>query len=129
MKKKYFLPLLSVTALVLIVVFGLKPSLTPIPAPTPTGTEKPNEIITLTAANQNDTPFSLLTDYSNQKSIVLKVKVYDFGTLVEGIGDKLNSNDLSWIYFVNGVSGDMAADKKPLKAGDKVEWKFIKPEF
>ena len=44
-------------------------------------------------------------------------------------GGTENTKDLSWIYFVNGKSGEVAADKYELKNGDKVEWKYMKPNF
>jgi len=57
------------------------------------------------------------------------MKEYDFGSMVEGVNGFNNSMDKAWIYFVNGQSGTMAADKQGLGVGDLVEWKYIKPEF
>lgn len=64
-----------------------------------------------------------------RNNLVVRTKQYDFGVLVEQIGDRANTNDRAWIYFVNSVSGDVAADKKELNDGDVVEWKYIRPEF
>jgi NADPH-dependent ferric siderophore reductase len=87
------------------------------------------EIITLTCQQENQTVYSLLDQHAKQKSLTLKTKQYAFGILVEAIGNQANSPDKAWIYFVNGVAGDVAADKKILKPKDKVEWKYIKPSF
>lgn len=63
------------------------------------------------------------------KSWQIKVKAYDFGSLVEEVNGKKNTTDKAWIYFINDKSGEVAADKQELKAGDAVEWRYIKPEF
>lgn len=63
------------------------------------------------------------------KSWQIKVKTYDFGSLVEEVNGKKNTTDKAWIYFINDKSGEVAADKQELKAGDAVEWRYIKPEF
>ncbi len=35
-----------------------------------------------------------------------------------------------WQYYVNDKLGEVAADKKEVKAGDRVEWRFEKvPEI
>jgi len=59
----------------------------------------------------------------------IKTKQYDFGIFVEEIGDKQNTEDHAWLYFVNGVSGDVASDKKEVKEGDLIEWRYMKPTF
>lgn len=64
-----------------------------------------------------------------ENDISLNSKEYDFGILVESIGDKKNTKDLAWIYYVNGKSAEVGADKYELKDGDVVEWKYIKPNF
>ncbi len=73
--------------------------------------------------------YSALIEAGKRLGFEIKTKHYDFGDLVETIGDKTNSTDKAWIYYVNGISGDVAADKKAVKAGDKVEWKYEKPKF
>jgi hypothetical protein len=64
---------------------------------------------------------------AKQKNLGLKTKQYDFGVFVEQIGTIANTKDKSWIYFVNGKSGTVAADKQSLNAGDTIEWKYITP--
>ena len=68
-----------------------------------------------------------IQEATKKANLEVKVKQYDFGVLVEAIGDQINSSDKAWIYFVNGTAGDVAADQKQLNSGDKVEWKYIEP--
>lgn len=74
-----------------------------------------------------DNAFAALLEAGKQLDLEVKTKHYDFGDLVETIGGKTNTKDQAWIYFINGVIGDTAAEKKNVKAGDKVEWKYVKP--
>jgi len=75
------------------------------------------------------TVFDGLTTISADKKIELSVKHYDFGVFIEKIGDLENTKDKAWIYYVNGASGDVAADKKTVKNGDVVEWRYTKPMY
>ena len=75
------------------------------------------------------TVFSALKKVAGNKNLELKIKDYSFGKLIEQIGDKKNTKEKAWIYFVNGKSGEVAVDKMKVKDGDVVEWKYIKPEF
>jgi hypothetical protein len=72
------------------------------------------------------TPYEALTIVSQQHTIPVKTKQYDFGLFVEAIGTKESNKDFSWLYFVNDISGTVAADKKELKKGDVVTWKYEK---
>lgn len=75
------------------------------------------------------TVFDALQAVATEKNIPLKTKQYDFGIFVEEIGNKPITKDHAWLYFVNGISGDVAADKKILKSGDSVEWRYMKPTY
>ena len=75
------------------------------------------------------TPFDALQKVATDNQIFLKIKQYDFGMFVEEIGDRSNFTDYAWLYSINGVSGDVAADKKILKTGDLVEWHYMKPTY
>jgi hypothetical protein len=70
-----------------------------------------------------------LTKLAVGKGLVIKTKSYDFGTLVEEIGGRANSDEKAWIYFINDEAGTVAADKVELSPGDVVEWRYIKPIF
>jgi uncharacterized ubiquitin-like protein YukD len=71
-----------------------------------------------------DTAYSVLKTVTEKEKIILQVKQYDFGVFVEKIGDFESTAKKSWIYYLNGVSGQIAADQQKLKNGDKVEWKY-----
>lgn len=75
------------------------------------------------------TAFDALENVSETHSIPLVKKQYDFGVFVSGIGKYLNDSDKAWVYLVNGVSGDVAADKKIIKEGDYILWHYTKPTY
>jgi len=50
-------------------------------------------------------------------------------TMVNSINGFDNSDEYSWIYYVNGSSGEVGADQKVLDSGDVVEWKYVKPTY
>lgn len=76
----------------------------------------------------NATAFSVLKATAEKENINLQVKQYDFGVFVEKIGDFESTAKKSWIYYVNGESGQIAADQQKLKNGDKIEWKYEIPK-
>lgn len=76
----------------------------------------------------DETAFSILKEVTDAKSLTLETTQYDFGVFVKSINGEESSADKSWIYFVNGQSGQVAADQYKLKPGDKVEWKYVVPE-
>ena len=76
------------------------------------------------------TAFDLLKNKTDESAIVLETKTYDVGIFVESIGGKKNgAGGKYWLYYVNGEMPSVAADKKELKTGDKVEFKFEKSPF
>lgn len=75
------------------------------------------------------TVYDALVQFASQTATPIGQKHYDFGVFIEKIGDKGNTKDNAWIYYVNGVSGDVAADKKIIKPGDVVEWRYEKPMY
>ncbi len=89
--------------------------------------------IEYTINSESDTTvFNALKKYSENKKIDLKYNNnYSYGVFVESIAGVKNGDDGKyWQYYVNGKLGEVAADKKEVKAGDKVEWRFEKvPEF
>jgi hypothetical protein len=78
-------------------------------------------------SNNQETAFSILKEAADANSLNLDTQQYDFGVFVKSINGKVSSADKSWIYFVNGKSGQVAADKYELKPADKVEWRYITP--
>jgi hypothetical protein len=76
------------------------------------------------------TAFDLLKKKAEELNMVLKTKTYDIGIFIEAIGDKENGQDGKyWMYYVNGVLPMVAADKKEIKPGDKIEFRFEKSPF
>lgn len=80
----------------------------------------------------SSTVYSVLQSLSQKENFAIIYKDYpEMGVLVESIGGVANGQDNKyWQYWVNDVLGEVAADKKFLKSGDEVEWKFdIAPAF
>ncbi|MBU4369204.1 DUF4430 domain-containing protein [Patescibacteria group bacterium] len=75
--------------------------------------------------NQGITAFDLLKNKAEELDLTLETKTYDIGVLIETIGDKKNGDDGKyWLYYINNEMPMVAADKKELSPGDKVEFKF-----
>jgi len=52
------------------------------------------------------------------------------GVFIESINGVKNGTDgRYWQYWVNDKLGEVAADKKEIKGGDKIEWRFEVPAF
>ncbi|MDO8524185.1 MAG: DUF4430 domain-containing protein [bacterium] len=80
----------------------------------------------------SSTVFSALQSIGQKENFAVTYKNYpEMGVLVESIGGIANGQDNKyWQYWVNDILGEVASDKKFLKTGDKVEWKFdIAPAF
>lgn len=82
-----------------------------------------------TAGAEEATVYDLLELVTAREKLVLETEAYDFGKLIKAIGDKENTREFAWIYFVNGKSGEVAADRQVVKGGDLVEWKYLQPNF
>ena len=75
------------------------------------------------------TVFSLLQDLVKTKSLTLDFQDYPgMGVFVKQIGEQKNGGDKFWQYWVNNKQVQVAADKAAVKAGDIIEWKFIKSQ-
>jgi len=76
------------------------------------------------------TAFNLLKSKTEELNLALKTETYDMGVFIEAIGDKENGEDEKyWLYYVNGETPMVAADKKEINPGDKIEFKFEKSPF
>lgn len=82
-----------------------------------------------TASVSASSPYEALTATASQGNRMVTTKQYDFGIFVTGVGTVVTTNDFGWIYYVNNVSGNVAADRYELKSGDQVQWKFEKSIF
>jgi len=123
--------------LALFIEQKLTPRVEPMPPVVEQQVQKPNISVQI---NQGDgtvetyeqitaeTAFDALTTVANQKNIPVAVKEYDFGIMVEGVGNLHNSPERYWMYFINGSAGVEAANKAKLAENDVVEWKYSAPE-
>jgi len=81
--------------------------------------------------SKNSTVFSLLEELSQRESFKIESTTYQgMGVLVKSIDGVENGTDNKyWQYWVNGELPMVAADKKEVKSGDKIEWKFESSTF
>ena len=80
-------------------------------------------------AKETDPAFSILKSETEKQGIYLETQQYDFGVFVKKIGILESGTKKSWIYYVNNVSGDKAADLYSLKENDTVLWKYETPKY
>jgi len=80
----------------------------------------------LISPSTESTAFSLLQELASKENFKLEFTVYkDMGVLVENInGRKGGTENKYWQYWVNGSLAEVASDKKTIKSGDRIEWKF-----
>jgi hypothetical protein len=107
----------------------VNPSETAAPVSTITVVLNTGEEISTVSGIRAENAFAALTTMAKQKNFELKTKQYDFGVFVEEIGTFVNTKEKSWIYFVNGKAGTVAADKQFVLDGDIVEWRYTKPSM
>lgn len=79
------------------------------------------------AFQRGETAYSILASLTDENDISMKVQQYDFGIFISSINGYESSPNKAWIYFVNGDSGSVAADKYFLEPGDLIEWRYIPP--
>lgn len=94
--------------------------------------EKENIISYFFDANDEEaTVFSGLLNYSEENNVeVVYNNNYSFGVFIESISGIKNGDDGKyWQYYINDILGDVAADKKVLEEGNKVEWRFEEVPF
>lgn len=72
------------------------------------------------------TAFGALQKLASGKNYEIEFKEYKYGLIVEKIGEKKNSAEFAWMYFVNGKAAQIAADRYVVYPGDKIEWKYEK---
>ena len=94
--------------------------------------EKENVISYSFDANDKEgTVFSGLLNYGEENNIEVEYNNdYSFGVFVESVAGIKNGDDGKyWQYYINDTLGEVAADKKVLEGGDKVEWRFEEVPF
>jgi len=78
------------------------------------------------------TVFVLLEELAGKGNFEIKTTFYpEMGVFIESINGLRGGMDNKWWqYWVNGKLGEVAADKKQVKAKDIIEWRFeVPPEF
>ena len=86
------------------------------------GTIKTNEIKTT-----NNTVYTLLMQTAKIEGYSIKTTYYAIydSFLIESISNIENGQDNKyWIYYINGESGAISADKQIVKNNDIIEWRF-----
>jgi len=80
---------------------------------------------------KSSTVFSLLEELAKREDFEVKSTIYPgMGVFIESINGVKNGTDgRYWQYWVNDKLGEVAADKKEIKGGDKIEWRFEVPAF
>ena len=81
--------------------------------------------------SKDSTVFSLLEKLAEKENFQLGWKIYEgMGVFVESIDGIKNGRDNKyWQYWVNNELPMIAADKREIKGGDRVEWKFAPADF
>jgi hypothetical protein len=80
----------------------------------------------------DSTVFSLLEELAEKENFIIETTSYpEMGIFVESIdGLKGGTDNKWWQYWINEKLGEVAADKKEVKTGDVIEWRFeVPPEF
>lgn len=136
--KKYWYLIVGIVLTLLFVVYKYTPTLNkPEPAPVVINEFKTTLILDYGNGNRNsykvnakegDTAFSILKSEIEKQGIYLETQQYDFGVFVKKIGNLESTAKKAWIYYVNDVSGDKAADSFVVKVNDKVLWKYETPK-
>ena len=145
MKKKLILafPLVIILAIAIWLKSSLvsKTSLTQLNSPTPTQNQEQYSAKVTLVFSETDkkefnyyytdkkSAFDALKEVTDREEVKLETQQFDFGILIKSVNGFENTNEKSWIYYVNGNSADVGADKYELKNGDTIEWRYIKPVF
>ncbi len=88
-----------------------------------------DEIVSTYSGIRAETPFDSLVRVAESEAWPLETKQYDLGIFVESVAGVSNTQDRAWIYFVNSIAGEVAADRYRLSDGDSVAWRYIKPMY
>lgn len=80
----------------------------------------------ITKISDDSTVFSLLEELGQRENFEIEKTFYqEMGVFVESIDGVKNGTDGKyWQYWVNGELPMVAADKKKVEKGNKIEWKF-----
>jgi len=72
-----------------------------------------------------DTVLSALSRAVVEAKIKIETKKYEFGTIVNQLGDKVGGTDGKyWLYSVNGQDANIGADQYKLEGGELISFRF-----
>lgn len=80
----------------------------------------------------NDTVFDILIECSIRKNFTVTYVHYssfDANFVISINGTHNGQDNKYWQYYVNGVYGEIASDKKKINNNDTVEWRFEESRF
>lgn len=80
--------------------------------------------VEITLEESEHTAFSALQKAAEIMNYDLVTEQFDFGIFVKSVNGYESDTQKAWLYFVNGQSGDIAADQKQLQPGDTVSWRY-----
>lgn len=151
LKKLIFGIIIVLAAVIVLLAIGMKGASQDKPAVTPSAS---NPAINQKSEEQKNNPVEYVFDKGTGEKISYKIipeagslsvfdalkkladenkfelkynNNYSFGVFIESIMGIENGKKIGekyWQYWINGKLGEVAADKKEIKAGDEVEWKY-----
>jgi hypothetical protein len=73
---------------------------------------------------ENLTVLKALEQVTQKNSISIDTQKYDFGIIVNKIGNLGGNKTKGWVFYQNSKMGDKGADTTILNPDDRVEWKY-----
>jgi hypothetical protein len=74
--------------------------------------------------------FDILKEAAKLHNLKLAYKNSNLGVFVESIGSRENGKGgRYWLYYINGLAPQTAVDKRIIKKGERLEFRFEKPSF
>lgn len=83
------------------------------------------------ASTLNNTVFKILKECAEFCNFSIEYEYYESldAYFITSINGTENGDGLYWQYYVNGVYGEIASDKKEIFDGDRIEWRFEESHF
>ena len=74
--------------------------------------------------SSNETVFTFLIKASERWNFTVEYHFGTYGVFIDSIAGVSGGENSWWVYLVNGVFGDVAADKKVVEDGQEITWKY-----
>lgn len=72
-----------------------------------------------------ETVLTVLSRAATEAKLKIETKKYEFGTIVNQLGDKVGGTDGKyWLYSVNGKDANIGADQYKLEGGELISFRF-----